>query len=129
MIAPDCKVAGHESVCLPMDRPEEAALRPLESPESPPETGALVRHPTFSGHVIRAADEELSIESSRGLRIGARYELELIGELGACAIKVVVRWCRLCAVRPGTPEGDFVPLFRSGLQITSSLPGGTGSVA
>lgn len=119
MIAPQCKVGPDRSVVQSMDQPKAARRTPATTPHHLPGSKAFVRHPTFLGRVIDRGDEELSIESDTGLRIGARYELELVAEMGTSAIEVVVRWCRLCSVIPGSVEGEFVTVFRSGLQIAS----------
>ena len=77
-----------------------------------------VRHATFTGSLVNCSRNGIAIESDRGMRIGGRYELELVNDLLVITVEATVRWCRLRSIRPGAIAGDFEPLFVTGLELS-----------
>ena len=121
MIAPRCKT--RESICVLKSMGGSVAIQvPRTQRRSPRHaaTRTVIRHATFSGWLRDYSVNGFSMETSRGLRIGERYQFELVDDKETITLEASVRWCRLHSIRPGAVDGDFEPLFLTGLELTSS---------
>lgn len=77
---------------------------------------STVRGPMVIGHVLNLSRGGMAVETTDGLRIGARHRMKITAPRRQVVVEATVRWCRLLRLRPG-PGGDIVPIYRAGLEI------------
>lgn len=79
---------------------------------------STVRSPIVFGRVLNLSSRGLAVETTTGLRIGARHRMKITAPRRQVVVEATVRWCRLLRLRPG-PGSDVVPIYRAGLEIRS----------
>ncbi len=86
-----------------------------------PIEATTVQNVILSARVLNLSMTGIAIETNSGLYIGTRHRLRLRSLDRVVIISGSVRWCRLHRVCPNL-RGDFEPVYRAGLRISSSPP-------
>ena len=72
--------------------------------------------PGNEGTLLNVSEGGLSVESSLGVRVGARYHLRWWTAGYVRTVIAIVRWSRLSATRR-CAHGDVAPVFLSGFEL------------
>jgi hypothetical protein len=78
--------------------------------------GVHVHNGVISGDLLNFSARGLAVETSSGLRVGARYTFRLGRAWMSFRVTGIVRWSRLRGTRRG-PDGEVAPIFVAGIAI------------